>query len=169
MKKTIIFIIAVGLLSSFLFSAAYTGKGKLKGVVKDENGNPIGGVTVKLFSLKAASGFNIITNKEGEWKALWIRSGMWYIDFEKPGYEPHKISVDVSSYKKNPLIEVVLKKMEGVEISKDFLIKILVHGFLHLVGFSHDSPKKEKIMKEKEEEITKKLIKETFYEKDSGQ
>ncbi len=124
MKKAIIFIIAVGVLGSLLFSVAYTGKGKLKGIVKDESGNPIEGVMVKLFSLKAASGFNVVTNKKGEWKALWIRSGMWYIDFEKPGYEPHKISVEVSSYKKNPIIEVVLKKMEGIEISKDFLDKI---------------------------------------------
>ncbi len=124
MRKTLVFIIVLGFLGISLFSAAYTGKGKLKGFVKDEKGAPIEGVLVKLFSLKAAAGFNVRTDKNGEWKAMWIRSGMWYIDFEKPGYEPKKISVSVSSYKKNPIIEIKLKKIEGVEISKDFLEKI---------------------------------------------
>jgi tetratricopeptide (TPR) repeat protein len=124
MKKITVFIIIIGFLSIVLFSAAYTGKGKLKGVVKDENGNPVEGVTVKLFSLKAASGFNVRTDKNGKWKAMWIRAGIWHIDFEKPGYESKKISVNVATYKTNPLVEIVLKKMEGVEISKDFIEKI---------------------------------------------
>ncbi len=116
----LVFVITI----SFAFSAAYTGKGKLKGFVYDENGNPLEGVTVRLFSLKAASGFNVKTDSKGEWKAMWIRGGTWYIDFEKPGYEPKKISVNVSTYKKNPIIEIKLKKMEGVNVNKSILDKI---------------------------------------------
>ena len=124
MKKIGISLVIFIFLASFVFSAAYTGKGKLKGFVYDENGKPIEGVTVRLFSLKAASGFNVKTDSKGEWKAMWIRGGMWYIDFEKPGYEPKKISVSVSTYKKNPIVEIKLKKMEGVNVTKDVLSKI---------------------------------------------
>ncbi len=124
LKKVGLISLTLLVVVSFALSAAYTGKGKLKGFVYDENGNPLEGVTVRLFSLKAASGFNVKTDSKGEWKAMWIRGGMWYIDFEKPGYLPKKISVNVSTYKKNPIIEIKLKKMEGVNVKKDILEKI---------------------------------------------
>ncbi len=121
MKKAIIVLTIILLFGFLSFSGNYSGKGKLKGFVKDEDGNPIEGVTVKLYCLRAASGFETKTDAKGEWKAMWIRGGTWYIDFVKPGYETKKISVNVSTYKKNPIIEVTLKKLEGVEINKDFL------------------------------------------------
>ncbi len=124
MKRVIISVIVFSFIASFMFSAAYTGKGKLKGFVYDENGKPLEGVTVKLFSLRAASGFSVKTDSKGEWKAMWIRSGTWYIDFEKPGYEPKKISVNVKTYTKNPIIEIKLKKLAGVNVNEEALKKI---------------------------------------------
>lgn len=97
-----------------LFSQGYQGKGKIKGYVYDEEGSPLEGVRVKLFSLQAGAGFEITTDQSGEWKALWIRRGTWNIDFDKMGYEPKKISVRIKENKRNPDIEIILKKIEGL-------------------------------------------------------
>ncbi|NIQ17596.1 MAG: hypothetical protein GTN43_02185, partial [Candidatus Aenigmarchaeota archaeon] len=55
------------------------------GYVYDEQGTPIEGVTVKLFSHYAQSGFDVQTDRDGKWVAAGIRGGTWDVDFEKPG------------------------------------------------------------------------------------
>jgi len=102
-----------------LIAQGYQGKGKIRGFVYDENGKPLEKVRVKLFCLKAASGFNTETDKNGEWRAMWIRGGKWNIDFDKIGYEPKKISVEVNEWGKNPDIEVKLKKIEGLVVTEE--------------------------------------------------
>ena len=84
------------LLHSFAFDQGYKGKGKVKGVVTDQDGNPIEGVTVKLYSQRAASGFEVMTDSKGKWKAFYIRGGPYDIDFEKPGFVPKKINLNIS-------------------------------------------------------------------------
>jgi tetratricopeptide (TPR) repeat protein len=79
---------------------------------------------VKLFSLRANSGFETKTDKNGLWKAMWIRGGKWDIDFDKPGFEPKKISTTLKEDAKIITIDIVLKRMEGLvlkeELMKDF-------------------------------------------------
>jgi tetratricopeptide (TPR) repeat protein len=101
------------------------GKGRLGGIVTDESGNPIEGVTVKLFSPRASGGLMVKTDKDGRWLAAWIRSGGWDIDFEKIGFSPKKLSVEVSESKKNPDIEISMKKVEGL---------VLTDGVRDLIG-----------------------------------
>ncbi len=113
---TVILFILIAL---FLYSQGYQGKGKIKGYVYDENGNPIEGVRVKLYSLKAGAGFETYTDKNGKWKALWIRGGKWNIDFEKIGYEPKKISVEIKEWRRNPDIEITMKKVEGLVLTDE--------------------------------------------------
>jgi Flp pilus assembly protein TadD len=125
--KKIIFICGLIVLSGLALSAQdYKGKGRLGGLVLDEVGNPLEGVSVKLFSLKAQEGLTVKTGKDGRWIAAWIRSGGWNVDFEKMGYAPKKIVVDISENKKNPDIELSLTKIEGLVITdeiKDLLGK----------------------------------------------
>ncbi|MGQ9472074.1 MAG: tetratricopeptide repeat protein [Candidatus Aminicenantales bacterium] len=119
------FIIMWLMLSSVL-AQEHKGQGRLTGYVFDEQGNPLEGVRVKLFSLKAQSGFEIMTDKSGKWVAAWIRGGGWNIDFEKFGYMPRKISVEVQEFGRNPEIKINLKKAEGLVITdelKDLLVK----------------------------------------------
>jgi Flp pilus assembly protein TadD len=99
----------------------YKGKGRLGGIVTDEAGTPLEGVTVKLFSLKAQDGISVKTDKNGKWLAAWIRSGGWNIDFVKVGFAPKKISVEISETKKNPDIEIKLAKVEGLALTDDVL------------------------------------------------
>lgn len=124
MKKILFIAISLMLIFHSGFSQAYKGAGRLRGMVTDMEGNPLESATVKLFSIKANSGFETKSDKKGEWKADWIRSGLWHIDFMKIGYEPQKISIRISELGKNPFLEIKLKKIEGLamteKIVKDF-------------------------------------------------
>ncbi len=91
----------------------YKGQGRAAGVVTDAQKKPLPGVTVKLFSLKGQSGFETVTDAGGEWRAAYIRGGGWNLDFEKEGYIPKKIVVELKDYARNPRIEVSLERIEG--------------------------------------------------------
>jgi len=126
MKKLLIFV-GIVILSVSLFSQAGTaGRGKLRGIVLDaQTGQPIEGVTVKLYSLKARAYLRPYpkTGKDGKWKALYIRGGMWNIDFEKVGYETFKtsIKVDTAPGRKRPVLKVALRKVEGPELDQSIV------------------------------------------------
>ena len=96
MKKALIIVLLAVLLAVSIFpQSGAVGKGKIKGYVFDEKtGQPLAGVTVKLYSVRAQTYYLPApkTDSEGKWKALYIRGGSWNIDFEKEGYETKKIS-----------------------------------------------------------------------------
>lgn len=107
------------LFSSLAVAQGYKGQGKVMGLVTDEQGNPLEGVTIKLYCLRAQSGFETVTDEEGKWKAFYIRGGPWNIDFEKLGYAPKKLSAQLREFDKNPRLEVMLKKIEGLVITDE--------------------------------------------------
>lgn len=119
MKKAIFFFLLIFLVAHFALPQGYRGKGRVRGFIFDEDGNPLEGVRVKLFSLRGKEGFETLTDAEGKWVAAWVRGGKWNIDFLKVGYEPKKISADISEIKRNPDIEISLKKIEGLVIIEE--------------------------------------------------
>ncbi|MFH2108267.1 MAG: tetratricopeptide repeat protein [Chrysiogenia bacterium] len=134
MKKVLVVVAAVIFLSVSLFAqSGVSGKGKIKGIVFDESGKPLDGVTIKLFSLRAQAFFMPYpkTDNEGKWKAIFLRGGSWNIDFEKTGYETKKISyrVDERPGSKQPEIEVKLTKIEGIALT-DSIVSELEKGNL---------------------------------------
>ncbi len=124
MKKAVLGVFSILLLVVFAFPQAYRGRARLVGYVYDQEGNPIEGVTVKLYSIRAESGFELKTDKNGKWVAMGIRGGGWTIDFEKVGYMPKGITVDVSSFGNNPDVEVTLEKAEGILITDELKEKL---------------------------------------------
>jgi len=120
MRKKLVFLVIFFMICSFGFST-YKGKGKMRGVVVDEQGNPLQDVKVKLFCLRAQDGFTTTTDSDGEWKAFYIRGGIWHVDFSKPGYTPEKISTDVKEFGKLVEIETTLKKMEGLVLTDSLI------------------------------------------------
>ena len=128
MKKKVLLagLLAVLAASSFVAAQDWKGKGRLGGLVLDQAGAPVEGVRVKLFSLKAQEGIEVKTDKSGRWMAAWIRSGGWNLDFEKVGYMPKKLVVEISENKKNPDVEIKLEKVEGLVLTdemKDLLTR----------------------------------------------
>ena len=120
MKKIVFLSLIFFLLGcSFAYSQGYKGKGRVKGVVTDLDGNPIEGVTVKLYCVRGASGFEVTTDEDGEWRANYIRNGPYDIDFVKPGYMPKKINVNINEYGRNPDIEITMEKVEGLIVTDD--------------------------------------------------
>lgn len=129
MKKIIILVLLSTVMMFPLFSQAVSGRGKMSGYVFDEEtGKPLSEVTVKLYCLRAKAYYTPSpkTDSEGYWKALYLRGGMWNVDFEKVGYIPKKISfnVDTTPGTKKPQIEIKMKKMEGPSLEDKVINEI---------------------------------------------
>jgi tetratricopeptide (TPR) repeat protein len=119
MKRTIRIAFLLVLSAGLVLAQSYRGQGRLRGSVTDEAGKPLEGVTVKVFSVKGQSGFEVKTNAKGEWTANYIRGGGYNLDFLKPGYEPKSISVSIPEQTNNPPVEITLKKAAGLMITED--------------------------------------------------
>jgi len=122
MKPRQVFLIVVMVIFiSGMFSPLFSqlkGKGKMHGTVTDAAaGEPIEGVTVKLFFPEYNAYYtpSPVTDKEGKWAAHFVRGGRWDLDFVKQGYELKKISfqVDTAPGVSKPAIDIQLKKLEG--------------------------------------------------------
>jgi tetratricopeptide (TPR) repeat protein len=83
-------------------------------------------VKVKLYCERGGSGFEVLTDSDGKWRAFYIRGGPWDIDFEKMGYMPKKIDIRLSEVAKNPDIEIKLQKVEGLVITDDLKAELQV-------------------------------------------
>ena len=113
MRKTLLIIGCLLAVMGLLSAQDYKGKGRVSGLVVDQDGKPIEGVKVKLFSLKVKSGFEIVTDAEGKWTAAWICGGSWNVDMDKSGYMPAKRSMEVSELSRNPELKTVMQKAQG--------------------------------------------------------
>ena len=122
-------MILILIITGCLLPQATSGRGRMRGIVLEESsGDPLEGVTVKLYSTRGRSFHKPfpITGKDGKWKAFSIMGGNWYIDFTKPGYETKKITfyVDTRPGGKKPVIEILLRKMEGAALENNILKEI---------------------------------------------
>lgn len=121
-KTGLFFLLAALILSvSFSLFCQYEGKGRLKGTVTDLEGNPLADVKVKLYSFRAESGFETKTDKNGVWKAMWIRGGTWNVDFVKTGYGTKKISTNIREDSKVVIIDITLGPIKGPAIEKNMM------------------------------------------------
>lgn len=119
MKKAFLVFFFIPLFCFGGFAQDYKGKGRVIGYVYDPTGQPLEGVSVKFFSTKVEQGFEITTDKKGKWVAFGIIGGGWNVDFEKVGYLPKKIAIQVDEWKRNPDINVTLEKAEGLILTDE--------------------------------------------------
>lgn len=124
MRKEKLLLILLLISTISVFAQDYKGKAKLRGYVFDEDNKPLEGVKIKLFSLKAQSGFELETNTQGKWQALFITGKTWHVDFEKEGYLPKKLNVNVYEHNENPPILIKLKKIDGIILSDELKSKL---------------------------------------------
>jgi tetratricopeptide (TPR) repeat protein len=95
MPKRAILAILLGLTVS---AAAWAQvQGKLMGVVKDSQGNPVEKAVVTVVSTKtSAVGYELKTNKEGRFLQVGIQPGYFQVSVKKDGYLPKSTEVRVS-------------------------------------------------------------------------
>ncbi len=121
MKKALGMALCVLMTVPLLAAQEWKGQGRLPGIVLDEQGQPIEGVRVKLFSPQWNGGFETKTDKEGKWTGAWMRTGQWDMDFEKAGYAPVRKSMHFNQFERYKELKVVMKKAEamGMGISEE--------------------------------------------------
>jgi len=94
MHKRAIMAIFLGLA---VFAAAWAQiQGKLTGVVKDSQGNPVEKAVVTVVSTKTSASFELSTNKEGRFLQIGIQPGYFQVSVKKDGYLPKSTEVRVS-------------------------------------------------------------------------
>ena len=102
---------AIMFFSAAVFAQSWRGgHGRVEGIVKDPQGNPIADATVamRLQQGAASSGPDIKTDKKGRWAILGIVGGTWNVDISAPGYQTKQIQYPLKEYERNPPIDVVL-------------------------------------------------------------
>ncbi|HYU36150.1 MAG TPA: tetratricopeptide repeat protein [Thermoanaerobaculia bacterium] len=105
-KQLFLLFAVVALLAAALPLSAqeWTGKGRLQGEVRDEQGKPIEGAKITLRSGTdrvdpAKDGPKpVTTNKAGKWAALGLAGGPWGVLIEKEGYIPSEGQTSVNEY-----------------------------------------------------------------------
>jgi len=91
------FRIVVGvLLTTFLSSAAFAQSARAIGTVKDTNGRPIKGATVRAVNRDASpSQITSTTDDKGRWAMIGLKTGTWQFTVEAPGFTPVQANAPV--------------------------------------------------------------------------
>lgn len=114
-KKTIKFFIYFLFFSLFIVYASgqtARGKGRLAGVVVDEEGNPIQSAKLYMeYMGKDVYKLESTSDKRGRWSFLGLGTGKWRITASLDGYIPSALDFFVQQLEKNPKITLILKKL----------------------------------------------------------
>jgi hypothetical protein len=90
--------------------AQVRGLGRLNGVVVDEAGNPIEGVTIQTKTALGAA-IDAKTDAKGNWVVPGLGKGLWEVDFAKDGFTKVKAKVTVDKeLMRSETIKITLKK-----------------------------------------------------------
>ena len=91
------FRLVVGvLLTIFLSTAAFAQSARATGTVKDTNGRPIKGATVRAVNRDASpSQITSTTDDKGRWAMIGLRTGTWTVHVEAPGFTPVEATAPV--------------------------------------------------------------------------
>jgi len=107
--------------STSLFSQEGTGRGRIKGEVKDEAGNPIEGVKI-VATYPNGTTFEATTDRKGKWAIAGMGTGVFRIVATKDGYQSVHFDQNVSQFKNDP-VDFTMKKIiplaEGVPRIED--------------------------------------------------
>lgn len=96
------------------------GKGRLQGIVTDEQGKPVASAKVVLdLRGRETAQRDTTTNQKGEWAVIGLGTGNWQVTISAEGFVPFVETVFVSQIERNPK---VVTKLKRPEISKDAVI-----------------------------------------------
>ena len=88
--------------------------GRVGGVVKDEQGNPIKGATVQAENPSASpSSFSAVTDDKGRFSIIGLKSGTWTFTASAPGFQPQGGQARIQTLGTNPPLTFTLPKGAG--------------------------------------------------------
>lgn len=103
------------LLLAALFLALGAGRaqaqnGRVGGIVKDEGGQPVKGVTITAENANIGRSVTSTTDDKGRFAVIGLRAGQWRFVAMAPGFSPEAGSMAVRTGSPNPPISFVLKR-----------------------------------------------------------
>jgi Carboxypeptidase regulatory-like domain/Tetratricopeptide repeat len=90
--------------------AAVAQPGRVGGIVKDENGDPVKGATITAENTNIGSSFTATTDDKGRFTLIGLRAGTWRFIAQAPGFAPQGGDMPVRSGNPNPPIQFTLKR-----------------------------------------------------------
>ncbi len=121
-SKNILIIFLVSVLcfslSPNLSAQQGRGKGRLRGHVKDEVGNPIKGAKIVALHIQYKTSFTSKSDKKGNWAVAGLGTGSFRVTVSMEGYEISFQDMQVFQLKKNPPVVFTLKKIQKAEINR---------------------------------------------------
>ncbi|TET46578.1 carboxypeptidase regulatory-like domain-containing protein, partial [Candidatus Aerophobetes bacterium] len=124
LKKKSLVLLSIAILiflSSLSYPQEWKGKGRIRGHVLGENGEPVADAKITLTHIKLQATRNFNTDEKGWFLAAWVKGGSWHVDVEAEGYIPRKLSYEVSEIIPNPPMEIILKKTEKTVVKEDLV------------------------------------------------
>jgi len=100
-------------ITSITMAQEGTGKGRISGIVVDEQGNPIEGALILVESMRYQTKFQGQSDDEGRFAVAGMGTGFWRITASKNGYSSSYVDMNVRQLTKNPPITFTLQKMTG--------------------------------------------------------
>ena len=88
------------------------GKGRITGTVRDEQGNPIEDTLIVIENVHNTK-LDGSSDKNGHFAISGMGTGLWTLTATKEGYAPSSQQIDVRQLKRNPPVEVIMKKLTG--------------------------------------------------------
>ncbi len=86
-KKTLVFMLALVLISGSIAFAQIMPEGKITGKVVDDQGNPLPGVTVEATSPRLVGKAATVTDATGTFRLMALPSGTYQLTFSLPGFK----------------------------------------------------------------------------------
>jgi tetratricopeptide (TPR) repeat protein len=93
-----------------LAAGAHAQTGRVGGLVKDENGQPIKGATVTADNENIGQSFTASTDEKGRFTMIGLRAGNWRFIAQAPGFSPDGGTAPIKMGSPNPPLSFSLKK-----------------------------------------------------------
>ena len=129
-----LFVLLIALLVAASATAQSRGTGRVTGKVVDEAGKPIADVVVKGVKVGESQVIPTKTNDKGEWTLAGLAAGTWNVDFEKPGLETIRRSVDVAEGGRLPPVSVTMKPAAPAADPREEINKDMQRAAEHIKG-----------------------------------
>jgi tetratricopeptide (TPR) repeat protein len=113
----LVFLLSLSLTLT-LFGQQGRGKGRIRGTVQDEAGNPIEGAKIVAQHLRYDTKFESESDDKGHWAVAGLGTGFFRITVSKEGYGTTYHEMNISQFSsKNPPLEFTLKKIQTTGVN----------------------------------------------------